>query len=280
MPELPEVQTILSDLQQANLIGCKIEGVKVYWPKTISRPSVSQFCHLLMQKQITGLSRRGKYLILNLSHSYFLCIHLRMTGRLHLVDQETIESSHIRLRIDLDNHQSIHYYDTRKFGRWSLIRDLESITSKMGPEPLSPLFTFEMFWPMLCSRSRRLKSLLLDQNFLVGLGNIYVDEALWEASLHPLQLASDLTLHQAQNLHRAIIHVLKRGIESRGTTLGSGRANYYRLNGSKGGHQQLLNVFRRAGKTCPRCGYLIERLVIAQRGTHICPNCQLLPKTV
>lgn len=276
MPELPEVHTILQDLKKANLIGCSIEKVKVYWPRTIAHPSPSQFCHLLTNKQILGLDRRGKYLIFILSEGYFLCIHLRMTGKLLLVDLETPESPYIRLRLDLDNGKALYYHDTRKFGRWHLVQNLESVVGKIGPEPLSLDFTFETFWAKLHARTRALKPLLLDQTFLAGLGNIYVDEALWEAHLHPLQSAHHLTLQQAKHLHQAIIHVLKRGIESQGTTLGTGRTNYYRLDGTRGNHQMLLNVFRRTGQKCPRCGHLIERLVVAQRSTHICPNCQSL----
>lgn len=274
MPELPEVHTILQDLKHAGLVGCCIHKVQVYWPRTIAHPSPSHFCHLLDQKKITGLDRRGKYLILSLSQGYFLCIHLRMTGKLLLVDQLTPVSPHVRLRLDLDNGKSLHYHDTRKFGRWHLVQNLESVIGKMGPEPLSNDFTFESFWKILHSRARALKPLLLDQTFLAGLGNIYVDEALWEASLHPLHPAHRVTSQQARHLHQAIIHVLKKGIESQGTTLGTGKTNYYRLDGSRGGHQLLLNVFRRTGQNCPRCGHIIERLIVSQRSTHICPNCQ------
>lgn len=276
MPELPEIHTILQDLKQADLLGRHIEKVMIYWPRTIASPSPSHFCRLLEGKEIQGLDRRGKYLVLNLSGGHFLCIHLRMTGRLLLVNQGTPQSPYIRLILHLDNGKALYYHDTRKFGRWSLVTDLNSVIGKLGPEPLSPDFTFEIFWPMLHSRSRALKPLLLDQTFLAGLGNIYVDEALWEAELHPLQSAHQLSLQQGCRLYHAIIHVLKRGIESQGTTLGTGRTNYYRLDGSRGKHQLLLNVFRRTGLACPRCGHCIERLVVAQRSTHLCPNCQPL----
>jgi formamidopyrimidine-DNA glycosylase len=279
MPELPEVQTILQDLQQARLSGCRIENVQVYWPRTIASSSPSSFCRLLLHKHILQLSRRGKYLIFTLSEGYFLCIHLRMTGKLLLVDQEAPESPYVRLRLDLNNHQALHYQDTRKFGRWHLVQNLESVIGKLGPEPLSSEWTFETFWIALHSRARALKPLLLDQTFLAGLGNIYVDEALWEAGLHPLQTAHHLTPPQAKRLYHAIIHVLKRGIESQGTTLGKGRTNYYRLDGTRGNHQNLLNVFRRTGQQCPRCGHRIERLVVAQRSTHICPHCQRIEGT-
>jgi formamidopyrimidine-DNA glycosylase len=223
-----------------------------------------------------GLDRRGKYLIFLLSDGNFLCIHLRMTGKLLLVDQETPESPYIRVRLDLDNGKALYYHDTRKFGRWHLVQNIESVVGKIGPEPLAETFSFESFWQILHLRTRALKPLLLDQNFLAGLGNIYVDEALWEARLHPLHLANFVTRKQAQALHQAIIFVLKRGIASQGTTLGTGKTNYYRLDGTRGKHQTLLSVFRRTGQPCPRCGHAIERIVVAQRSTHICPNCQRL----
>ncbi len=276
MPELPEVHTILEDLKQAGLQGRTIQQAHVYWPKTVNQPDVATFCQVLPHKQILALERRGKYLFLTLSEGWYLCIHLRMTGRLLLVDSASPESPYIRLRLDLDQHQSLYYHDTRKFGRWSLVKDPQLILGKIGPEPLAADFAFIPFWDQLKQRSRALKPLLLDQTFLAGLGNIYVDEALWEAQLHPLQPANSLPRKQAEKLHASIIHVLQRGIDSRGTTLGKGRTNYYRLDGTRGEHQALLKVFRRTGQPCPRCGHLIERLVVAQRSTHICTHCQTL----
>jgi formamidopyrimidine-DNA glycosylase len=199
-----------------------------------------------------------------------------MTGKLLLVDQETPESPYVRVRLDLDNGKALYYHDTRKFGRWHLVQNLDNVIGKIGPEPLAEQFSFELFWTILHNRTRALKPLLLDQTFIAGLGNIYVDEALWEAKLHPLQPAHLVTPEQAKVLHKAIIFVLKRGIESQGTTLGTGRTNYYRLDGTRGKHQTLLKVFRRTGQPCPRCSHIIERIVVAQRSTHICPNCQTI----
>jgi formamidopyrimidine-DNA glycosylase len=276
MPELPEVQTILEDLKQAGLIGRRIHKVEVYWPRTIGQPSSTLFCHLLHNKQILELDRRGKYLMFTLSEGYFLFIHLRMTGRLILANHETSEIAHIRLRLDLDHGKSLYFHDTRKFGRWYLVQDPQTIIGKIGLEPLSEDFTFEIFWNKLKHHTRALKPLLLDQTCIAGLGNIYVDEALWEALLHPLQPANSLTIQQGRKLYMSIIHVLKRGIETQGTTLGTGKTNYYRLDGTQGRHQLHLNVFRRTDQKCPRCGHLIARLIVAQRSTHICPTCQCL----
>ncbi len=274
MPELPEVHTILEDLKQAGLLEREIQEIHLYWSKTVGYPDPDTFCQLVRNKRILNLERRGKYLVFTLSEGLFLCIHLRMTGRLLLVNQQTPKTAYIRLRLDLDHQQALDYHDTRKFGRWYLVSDPQMIVGKIGPEPLADDFTFEVFWNSLKQRSRPLKPLLLDQTFLAGLGNIYVDEALWEARLHPLQPANSLTPEQARHLYKSIIHVLKRGIQNQGTTLGKGRTNYYRLNGSQGNHQTLLNVFRRTGQACPRCAHLIERMVIVQRSTHLCPHCQ------
>jgi formamidopyrimidine-DNA glycosylase len=273
MPELPEVQTILNDLENQGLIGQIIKQVHVYWPKTVATPELATFISTLHNKTIQGLSRRGKFLIFHLSDNYELLIHLRMTGRLLLSTQQAPLSPYIRLSLDLTRHHLL-FHDTRKFGRWYLVRQSQNILHKMGPEPLDPNFSLNLFTSLLKKRQRALKPLLLDQTFIAGLGNIYVDEALWEAKLHPLQPAKSLTKGKAAALYQAIKYVLQRGIDSQGTTLGAGRTNFYRLDGKKGSHQNLLKVFRRTGQPCSRCGHLIERLIVAQRSTHICPFCQ------
>lgn len=277
MPELPEVETIAQDLRHANIIGCTISKVHVYWPKTVSKPAVLQFIEHLEGQKITGIQRRAKYLVLQLADNSFVFIHFRMTGRFLISSSDTpVHSPYIRLTVELDNGKSLYFHDTRKFGRWSWTADPKEITAKLGPEPLESSFTLEAFKLLVKGKKRALKPLLLDQQFIAGLGNIYVDEALWEAKLHPSQLAFKLSELQLKALHQAIPRVLKRGLQSQGTTLGSGRTNFYRLNGTKGDHQSLLKVFRRTGEACPRCGEIIQRIVVAQRSTHFCPSCQIL----
>ncbi|WP_068469437.1 bifunctional DNA-formamidopyrimidine glycosylase/DNA-(apurinic or apyrimidinic site) lyase [Candidatus Protochlamydia phocaeensis] len=274
MPEMPEVHTILTDLEQAGLVGRKIEHADIFWPRTISTPDANTFCQHVRHQTIIGLDRRGKYLIFHLSNHLYLLAHLRMTGKLMLMPPDVPLSPYVRLQFRLDNQQELRFHDTRKFGRWYLVHHLDEVIGKIGPEPLGPDFSLEAFKRLLKGRKRALKPLLLDQSFLAGLGNIYVDEALWEAGLHPLQPANQLNAQEAKKLYDGIRHVLKRGIESRGTTLGTGRTNYYRLDGTRGQHQTLLNVFRRTGKPCPRCGHIIEKRIVAQRSTHFCPVCQ------
>ena len=280
MPELPEVQTILDELKHMGIIGHTILQAHVYWFKTVAQPDVNTFLKMLPGKKILNLERRAKYLIFHLSDNLDLYIHLRMTGRLLWSStQRPLDPPllpYIRLSLDLDHNHQLHFHDTRKFGRWSLINNSELFLHKIGPEPLDSNFSADLFLDKLKKKQRALKPLLLDQHFLAGLGNIYVDEALWEAQLHPLRKAHSLSPEEGKKLHASIIQVLQRGIENQGTTLGVGRTNYYRLNGQRGQHQTLLKVFRRTGQACPRCGSVIERLVVAQRGTHICPQCQPL----
>lgn len=275
MPELPEVETIIQDLKAAGIIGRLIQQAHVFWPKTVATPAKSTFLHQIRHQKILNLTRRGKFLVFSLS-DYDLLIHLRMTGRLLLVPEEASLNSYIRLSLDLDGGEKLLFHDTRKFGRWYLVKDSQAVLYKMGPEPLEASFPQEIFKERLQKHKRALKPLLLDQTFIAGLGNIYVDEALWEAYLHPLRQAKDLSSLEQKKLHQAIIKVLKRGIENQGTTLGTGRTNYYRLKGQKGKHQTLLNVFRRTHQPCSRCGALIERMKVAQRSTHFCPHCQVL----
>jgi formamidopyrimidine-DNA glycosylase len=272
MPELPEVQTIVDDLLTAQIVGHTIQQVLVYWPRTVGYPSLALFKQDLLHKKILGINRRGKYLIFRLSGPSDLVVHLRMTGRLLFDKESALHHPYIRLALQLDHNNYLLYHDTRKFGRWYLVDGAEQIVGKLGPEPLET--SLKKFNEIISAKKRALKPLLLDQTFLAGLGNIYVDEALWEAKLHPLQKADTLNENDVQRLHQGIIFVLKRGLKHRGTTLGTGKTNYYRLAGERGDHQSVLSVFRRTGQACPRCQHIIERLVVAQRSTHICPHCQ------
>ncbi|MBS0636330.1 MAG: DNA-formamidopyrimidine glycosylase [Verrucomicrobia bacterium] len=274
MPEMPEVQTIINDLQRARIVGCQIIESEVFWPKIVFGADVKTFAKGIQHQSIVDLHRRGKYIVFTLSSGWFLLVHLRMTGRLLLIEGASQDSPYIRLRLKLSGNKSLEYFDTRKFGRWYLVENLDSILGHMGPEPLDREFTPSLLFMMLQKHARALKPLLLDQSFIAGMGNIYVDEALWEARLHPLTPANKVTKDEAELLYEGICKVLKRGIDTQGTTLGSGKTNYYRLDGSKGHHQTELMVFRRSGLPCFRCGTVIVRQQVAQRSTHFCPLCQ------
>lgn len=276
MPELPEVETVAQDLRNAGVVGSKIELGIVHTPAIIATPPLRQFLDLIKGQVIQSISRRGKYLIFSLSKYLTLIVHLRMTGRFILLEEGKPYSKHEHVILKLNNGHELRFHDTRKFGRWYLVYDPISILGKLGPEPLEKSFTWKKFKELASGKTRQLKPLLLNQEFIAGLGNIYVDEALWEAKLNPLRKMNTLNENELRNLYHAIQTVLKRGLEAQGTTLGSGRTNFYRLSGGKGSHQHLLKVFRRTGQPCFKCKTKIARIVVAQRSTHFCPCCQSL----
>ena len=274
MPELPEVETIARDLNAAGIAGRTVSCARVNWPRTIAEPSPAEFCRRMEKKRITAVGRRGKFLVFRLAGGQALLLHLRMSGRLHLVPAETPSSLHEHVILGFEDGSELRFHDTRKFGRIHLLDDAGRILGRLGPEPLEQGFTADRFARMLATRSRLLKPLLLDQSFLAGLGNIYVDEALWEARLHPQRQSDDLSGAEAKALHAAIRRVLGRGIRNLGTSLGTGKANFYSVSRRRGRNSDELKVFRRTGAPCPRCGSAIRRIIVGQRSTHICPRCQ------
>lgn len=276
MPELPEVQTIVNDFIASGIIGRTIEKVQVRWPRTVAGMPVKSFSRCIRGKRIIGIRRRAKYIIFQLDNESHLIVHLRMTGRFVLGPSNNHAGGHVHLSMALDDRRWLHFHDTRKFGRFYLVIDPMDILGKLGPEPLDDKFTALALWNLIQSRQRQVKPLLLDQRFLAGLGNIYVDEALWTARIHPQTTADRLTREQVKALHRAIRQVLRRGLKNAGTTLGRGKTNFYSIRTQKGNNAHYLRVFRRTGKPCPRCRRSIERIRIGQRSTHICANCQPL----
>ena len=274
MPELPEVQTLVNDLNAAGLAGVSFTGVRVSWPRSIATPGVRDFKRRIRFKTIGTIRRRGKFIVIDLTPEGHLLIHLRMSGRLHLVPHGTEPSHHEHIVFALDNMLELRFHDTRKFGRVFLVSDLALVLGQLGPEPLDPSFSTKKLKEMLTSRKRLLKPLLLDQTVIAGLGNIYVDEALWEAGLHPCRRSHTLSDTEIKTLRHAIPRVLKRGLKNLGTSLGTGKANFYSIARHRGRNQDQLKVFRRTGTPCPRCRQPIGRIVVGQRSTHICPHCQ------
>ncbi len=274
MPELPEVETVARDLRAGNLPDATITGVEVRWARTVATPSVERFRDELVSRRVLDVKRRGKYLVLPLDDGRTLLVHLRMTGRLTFASPDAPHHPHERLILELDHNRHLRFLDQRKFGRWYLLEDPNLILGTLGPEPFDPTLDAATFARRLRAHRRQIKPLLLDQRFLAGMGNIYADEALWEAGLHPQRRSHTLTDEEASRLLAAIRRVLKRGIENAGTTLGPGESNFYSVGGRRGRNQDALRVFRRTGQPCPRCGHPIQRLVVGQRGTHICPQCQ------
>jgi formamidopyrimidine-DNA glycosylase len=275
VPELPEVQTVVDNLNALEIIGCRFAGAEVYWPKTIVGLTPEAFSKNITGRAIRKITRRGKYIVICLSRNWTLLIHLRMTGRLNWESQDKPRNKHEHVVLHLNGKYELRFQDTRKFGRIWLTTAPETVLTRLGPEPLADSFTPGRFRKMLQGRKRTLKPLLLDQTFIAGLGNIYVDEALWQAGIHPQRISNSLSRREITSLHRAIPNVLKKGLGNLGTTLGSGDGNFYSVAGRRGRNADELKVFRRNGQACPRCGTTIERILVAQRSSHICPKCQL-----
>jgi len=268
MPELPEVETIARKLKP-QLIGKTIQDAQLRWQRTLAFPSPRKFRASVKGQQIRGVARRAKYFILQLS-DFSLLIHLRMSGDLLIKEGKIKPQTHDRLILNLLSAEGdlshLVFNDTRKFGRVWLTANAEDVLGKLGPEPLSRAFTPAWLHTALHSRHRLLKPLLLDQTFLAGLGNIYADESLHLAKLHPLAASDSVTEAQTEALHGAIGQVLKEGIRRNGASFDW----VYR------GGEYHFRVYDRAGKPCPVCGTSIERIIVGQRSTYFCPVCQRL----
>ena len=278
MPELPEVQTVVDDLIAAGVPGAVITGARVFWEKTVATHNSADFCKQIRNRQINAISRRGKFIIFHLRPEMALLFHLRMTGRFVLAPAGSRRTRHDHLIFRLEDGRQLRFHDTRKFGRVFLADAHQAITGHLGPEPLASGFSAKKLAAMLAARKRQLKPLLLDQTFIAGLGNIYVDEALWDAGLHPQSSSDTLDATQAVKLYRSIRRTLRQGLKNSGTTLGNGKANFYSLERKSGRNRSYLKVFRRTGLPCLRCRNPIERLVVGQRSTHICSSCQKSPE--
>ncbi len=277
MPELPEVETVAQGLR-ASLVGRAIGGVDVRWTRSVSPPDPAAFARRLVGRPVAQVRRRGKWIVIEFSGGGALLIHLRMTGRLALEEGECADDRHLRVEFSLDDGHSLRFYDPRKFGRLRLVDDPAAALSDLGPEPLGDDFTAARLEEMLARRRGRIKPLLLNQRFLAGLGNIYTDESLWRAGVHPLRQADTLTPAEVRRLHGDIQSVLRAAIASGGTTLPD--AAYQRVDGQSGEFAERLAVYGRAGEPCPNCGASIERVRVGQRGTHFCPHCQSPPAAI
>ncbi len=265
MPELPEVETIARKLKP-ELVGKTILEADLRWPRTLAYPSARKFKEQIKGQKILRVGRRAKYLDISLS-GFDLLIHLRMSGDLFIKKGKIKTEKHDRLILKLTGDQSLVFNDTRKFGRVWLTASPENVLGRLGPEPLSVDFTPQWLHAALQNKHRQLKPLLLDQTFLSGLGNIYTDEALHIAKLHPLAASDSITAEQAQALQDAVRKVLKEGIRRNGASIDW----VYR----GGEFQNHFRVYDRKGKPCPACGTKIERIIVGQRSTHYCPNCQM-----
>jgi formamidopyrimidine-DNA glycosylase len=298
MPELPEVETVARDLQRW-VAGATIADAEVRWERTIRHPLPSdRFVGELRGATISRVGRRAKSVLLHLADGRVMTVALRMTGALIVAPPGTPDDRYARVVFRLADGRELRYRDVRKFGRIGLwerggvrrasrsgvgkrrIAEARApyrvgdVFARHGPEPLARSFSAERFAARLKGRSARLKTLLLDQSFIAGVGNIYADEALWRARLHPLRAADTLTPLEVRRLHRAIRAVLRQGIANRGTSL----ADCVGADGEPGDNAERLSVYQRTGQPCLRCGREISRIVVGQRSTHFCPRCQATPQ--
>lgn len=273
MPELPEVETIAQTLREGTnltpgIVGKMILGADVFWERTIEEPTAQEFKRSIVGQQIVSIGRRGKYLVFTLSEDTML-VHLRMSGDLLVGPQGEPLANHVRVAVSLEDNLQLAFNNPRKFGRIWLLADPESHFAKLGPEPLDSKLTAAEFGKSLASRSRQLKPLLMDQTFIAGLGNIYVDEALHLAKLHPLTRANTIDSVKAEDLLTAIRSVLREGIRRNGASIDWA----YR----GGDFQNHFRVYQQTDEPCRECGTPISRIVVGQRGTHFCPACQPAP---
>jgi formamidopyrimidine-DNA glycosylase len=272
VPELPEVETVARSLVTGqgdglSVLGRRIARAGVGWARSVAAPSSRSFQHRIVGRQVTAVGRRGKFIVLDLSQGSLL-VHLRMSGDLLLGRGQQPLGSHSRVQLYFDDDVQLSFNDPRKFGRVWLLEDAQLVLGALGPEPFDRALTPARFHRMLAERNRQLKPLLLDQTFIAGLGNIYADEALWTARLHPLTLSSRVSKEQASSLLAAIRKVLREGIRRNGASIDW----VYR----GGEFQNHFKAYQRTGEPCPRCGRKIVRILVGQRSTHFCPYCQKL----
>ena len=301
MPELPEVETVARDLRGL-IVGATITGARGDWPRTIaSHPTVEAFAEAVAGRRVEAVGRRAKLVVVRLSgggrapgpagEAAALTIHLKMTGQLFVVPKGAPGDRHVHLALGLSDGRELRFRDVRKFGRvgcWPVDPASGEVLAgaggksggersaglfdALGPEPLDDAFTVRAFRGRLRGRRGRLKSLLLDQGFVAGVGNIYADEALWRARLHPLRTAATLRPADEARLHREIRAVLGEAVARRGSSIDD-----YTAPDGDGSMQERLEAYQRTGEPCPRCGRPIRRIVVSQRATHFCSWCQRLP---
>ena len=275
VPELPEVETVRRTL--IHLVkGKTIDEVKVTWSNIIKRPvDVEQFCDALKGQTILDVHRRGKFLKIILD-DYVLVSHLRMEGKYALVEKDEPIDKHTHVIFLFTDGTQLRYKDVRKFGTMHLFQPGEEESSPplstLGPEPFEALFTAEVLKKRIGRTTRKIKAVLLDQQVVVGLGNIYVDEALFRARIHPERVASELTDEELDRLHKEIVATLQEAVEKGGSTIRS----YVNTQGEMGMFQLQLYVYGKKDQPCAVCGTPIRKYVVAGRGTHICPSCQKL----
>ena len=273
MPEMPEVEIIRRYLDK-QLTGQRIMGVDLLLPRQIKWPEPKGYRAMAIGRTIAGMNRRGKYLLMALDNGSELVFHLRMTGRLVYEPDGVNHDSHARLLFQLDGGGLLVYGDTRTLGTLYALSSGERWRihglAEMGPEPLTEDFTPAYIQQTAKGRRTAVKSFLLNQKYIGGIGNIYADEALFLAGIHPLRPVGSLSAAECQRLHQSVNTVIAAGIRDGGTTF----RDYKNGEGKQGSHQEQLYVYNRQGQPCRRCGTEIEKMTVGGRGTHLCPQCQ------
>lgn len=270
MPELPEVQTVVNDLSDS-ITGKSILSVKSpnKYTRVFHQSTLTECNKFLINRRIDKLLRRGKYIVFELDQG-FLCVHLRMTGKLLLNLENDADLKYVSAQFNFTDGSQLFFQDVRKFGRIYCSKNLDWLEAKLGIEPLAEAFTSEYFYYHLQRNNRQMKPLLLDQSFIAGLGNIYVDEALWFSGIHPLMIASKISEKQSNKLHEGILSVLLNAIAAKGTTI----INFSYGENDMGTYKDQLKIFGETNNPCPKCGNPIQKIKVAQRGTHFCKKCQ------
>ena len=273
MPELPEVETIVNDLRPM-LEGRRFAGVSIDCPEMVHLTSVNELRRRLSGQVVKEIARRGKYLIFRLVSGEALILHLRMTGSLLLKrkGEAPPTSPYVRATFRLDDGTEMLFTDRRKLGTISLVKDENEVIGKLGPEPLDPDFTAQVLAKRLSSRKAPIKAVLCDQEVIAGIGNMYADEALFFAGIHPLRAANSLSYEEIKRLYKAIRDVLTKAIGNGGASI----SDYRRPGGEQGSQQYNFYAAHRGGQTCKVCATPIERIAVRNRGTYFCPKCQCI----
>ena len=278
MPELPEVETVRRGLEP-RLAGRVIERAEILDGRLTAPDDPIMIGMELDGDRVVSIGRRGKYLLIMLESGRTLVVHLRMTGWFHhqAAGAPATDVRHLRARVELDDGALLLYSDQRRFGTMRIIEPggLDRYLSRRaGPEPLSPDWTWQNLRDAIAGRTAAIKAVLLNQQIVAGVGNIYADEALWEARIHPERLAGSLRTAEIKRVHAAVIAVLERGIAAQGASI----RDYRGVDGQAGTMQERFNAYGREGEPCPRCGRPIRKIRVAQRGTYYCPNCTRQPR--
>jgi formamidopyrimidine-DNA glycosylase len=264
MPELPEVENVVRRIRPL-IVGKTIKRVSVSWLRTLGGVTRSKFESLTLDKKIVTVSRRGKYILIELEPDGFLVVHLRMSGDLLLDDSSIERDKHLRVALYLSSSHKLRFIDARKFGRFTYHDNLNNLFQRLGPEPIDRDFDIDQFYQRLKTTRRAIKTVLLDQQWIAGLGNIYVLETLWRAEINPRTRADSLSRPRVEKMVRFASEVLSEAIESHGTDIGDGVWKTGTF---------VPQIYGRAGQACLRCAAVIKKIRLAQRGTEYCPRCQ------